>query len=154
MTGAPVGRAPRCGRLYSLNGTHGSGTKPEARSSDRTMSVMSTMTHTLPPAEALSLQALITPTEQGIASRVLAKAIGGSLTIFAFDKGQGLTEHTSPFDALVLVLEGSLTLTVGGAGVLATPGTVVRMPADVPHALDAAETCCALLIMLRDPKVS
>ena len=112
------------------------------------------MTHTLPPAEALSLQALITPTEQGIASRVLAKAIGGSLTLFAFDKGQGLSEHTSPFDALVLVLEGSLTLTVGGAGVLAAPGTVVRMPADVPHALDAAETCRALLIMLRDPKVS
>lgn len=112
------------------------------------------MTHTLPPAEALSLQALLTPTEQGIASRVLAKAAGGSLTLFAFDKGQGLTEHTSPFDALVLVLEGALALTVGGAEVLATPGTVVRMPADVPHALDATEACRALLVMLRDPNVS
>jgi len=112
------------------------------------------MTHSLPPAEALSLHALITPIEQAIASRVLAKAIGGSVTLFALDLGQGLTEHTSPFDALVLVLEGSLTLTVGGAAVLATPGTVVRMPAEIPHALEAVEACRALLIMLRDPKAS
>ena len=92
------------------------------------------------------------PTEQGIASRVLAKATGGNLTLFAFDKGQGLTEHTSPFDALVLVLEGSLTLTIGGTPVHATPGTVVRMPADIPHAVDASEACRMLLIMLRDSK--
>ena len=107
----------------------------------------------IPPAEVLWLQTLITPTEQGIASRVLAKATGGSLTLFAFDKGQGLTEHTSPFDALVLVLEGSLTLTIGGTPVDATPGTVVRMPADIPHALDASEACRMLLVMLRHSKV-
>jgi quercetin dioxygenase-like cupin family protein len=111
---------------------------------------MTTMTQRLPPAEALSLHELIEPTQQGISSRVLAKATGGSLTLFAFDQGQGLTEHTSPFDALVLVLEGALTLTIGGVPVVATPGTVVRMPADVPHALDAVEACRALLIMLRD----
>lgn len=109
------------------------------------------MTHTLPPAEVLSLQSLITPTAQGIASRILAKAPGGSLTLFAFDTGQGLTEHTSPFDAFVMVLDGSLTLTVGGISVRATPGTVVRMPANVPHALDAPEACRLLLMMLRDP---
>lgn len=110
------------------------------------------MTQAIPPAEALWLHTLITPTEQGIASRVLAKATGGNLTLFAFDKGQGLSEHTSPFDALVLVLEGSLTLTIGGTPVHATPGTVVRMPADIPHALDASEACRMLLIMLRDSK--
>jgi quercetin dioxygenase-like cupin family protein len=104
----------------------------------------------IPPAEALSLQSLITPTDHGVASRVLAKTAGGNLTLFAFDKGQGLTEHTSPFDALVIVLEGSLTLTIGGNPVLATPETVVRMPADIPHALDAPEACRMLLIMLRD----
>jgi len=106
----------------------------------------------IPPAEALSLSALITPTEQGIASRVLAKTAGGSLTLFAFDAGQGLSEHTSPFDALVLVLEGSLTLTIGGSPVRATPGTIVRMPADIPHAVDASDACRMLLIMLRDVK--
>jgi quercetin dioxygenase-like cupin family protein len=108
------------------------------------------MTHMIPPAEALALPSLITPTEQGIASRILAKSSGGSLTLFAFDEGQGLTEHTSPFDALVLVLEGSLTLTIGGSPVQARPGTIVRMPAHVPHALEAPEPCRMLLIMLRD----
>jgi hypothetical protein len=54
---------------------------------------------TIPGAEALPLETLITPTEKGIASRVLAKAGGGNVTIFAFDRGQGLSEHTAPFDA-------------------------------------------------------
>jgi quercetin dioxygenase-like cupin family protein len=103
----------------------------------------------LPAAEALSLESLVTPTEQGIASRILAKAPGGNATLFAFDAGQGLTEHTSPFDALVMVLAGTLTLTIGGAAVHATPGTVVRMPAGVPHALEAGEPARMLLIMLR-----
>jgi len=108
------------------------------------------MTQLIPPAEALSLQSLITPTEQGIASRILAKTTGGNVTLFAFDTGQGLTEHTSPFDALVMVLDGSLVVAIGGAPVRATPGTVVRMPAGIPHALDASEPCRMLLVMLRD----
>ena len=103
-------------------------------------------------AEALSLNGLITPTEGGIASRVLSRTSGGSLTLFAFDAGQGLTEHTSPFEALVMVLDGACTLTIGGTPVHATPGTVVRMPADVPHALEAIETTRLLLVMLREPK--
>lgn len=109
------------------------------------------MSQTILPAQVHSLRSLITPTEQGIASRVLAKASGGSVTLFAFDSGQGLTEHTSPFDALVLVLEGSLTLTIGGTAVRAMPGTIVRMPAGIPHSLDAPEACRMLLVMLRDP---
>jgi quercetin dioxygenase-like cupin family protein len=111
---------------------------------------MSNTPQGIPPAEAQFLHALVTPTEQGIASRVLAKAQGGNLTLFAFDAGQGLTEHTSPFDALVLVLDGALTLTIGGLPVRATPGTIVRMPADVPHAVDAPEAARMLLVMLRD----
>ncbi len=108
------------------------------------------MTQFIPPAEALSLQSLITATDQGIASRILAKTAGGNLTLFAFDTGQGLAEHTSPFDALVMVLEGSLTVTISGTPVLATPGTIVRMPAGAPHALEAPEPCRMLLVMLRD----
>src|SRR4029450_4008158 len=98
---------------------------------------MSSSTATIPPAKALPLHSLTTLTEQGIASRVLAKTSGGNLTLFAFHAGQGLAEHRSPFDALVLVLEGTLTLTSGGTAVRATPGTIVRMPADVAHAVDA-----------------
>ncbi len=113
---------------------------------------MSTTAQMIPAAEALLLQSLVTPTAQVIASRVLAKTSGGNLTLFAFDGGQGLTEHTSPFDALVMVLEGSLTLTIGGTPVRATPGTIVRMPTGVPHALDAPEPTRMLLIMLRDRK--
>lgn len=101
------------------------------------------------PSEVLSLESLVTPTAQGIASRVLAKAPGGNLTLFAFDAGQGLTEHTSPYDAMVMVLEGALALTIGGAPLRAEPGTIVRMPADVPHAVDAPVAARMLLIMLR-----
>lgn len=104
----------------------------------------------LAPAEALALHSLITPTEQGIASRILWKTNAGSLTLFAFDAGQGLTEHSSPFDALVLVLEGVLTLRIGGTVVPAAPGTIVRMPANVPHALEAPVAARMLLVMLKD----
>jgi quercetin dioxygenase-like cupin family protein len=111
---------------------------------------MSTRPSTIPAAEALALHTLVMPTEQGIASRVLARTLGGNLTLFAFDGGQELSEHTAPFDALVMVLEGSLALTIGGSPVVATPGTIVRMPANVPHAVTAPEPARMLLLMLRD----
>ncbi len=104
----------------------------------------------LPGAEALELASLITTIEGGIASRVLAKTKGGNVTLFAFDAGQGLTDHTSPFDALVIVLEGTLGLTVGEAHVTASAGTLVRLPANVNHALDATEPVRMLLVMLRE----
>ena len=104
----------------------------------------------IPSATALALQALIQPTEHGIASRVLAKTSGGSVTLFAFDAGESLSEHTAPFDALVLVLGGAFVLTIGGEPVEARPGTIVRMPAGVPHAVEASEPSRMLLVMLRD----
>lgn len=106
----------------------------------------------IPGAEALSLHTLITPTEQGIASRVLARSAGGNVTLFAFDAGQGLTEHTTAFDALALVLEGALTLTIGDTVVTAGEGTVTRLPANVPHAVDATVAARMLLIMMKDTK--
>jgi len=110
------------------------------------------MSSTLPPAEAFELQSLVSPTVKGIASRVLARATGGNVTIFAFDAGEELSEHTAPFDALVIVLEGAFVLTIGGQEVRAAPETIVRMPANVPHAVRAAEPSRLLLIMLREPK--
>jgi quercetin dioxygenase-like cupin family protein len=110
------------------------------------------MAQTLAAAEALALHSLITPTEHGIASRILSKTAGGNMTLFAFDAGQGLTEHTSPFEAFALVLDGSIALTIGGIRVTATPGTIVRMPATVSHALEATEQSRMLLVMLRDDR--
>ena len=110
------------------------------------------VTGTIAAAEALALAELITPTPHGIASRVLARASGGNLTLFAFDAGEALSEHTTPFDALVMVLEGSLSLTIGGVKVAAAPGTIVRMPANVPHAVEAMTPTRMLLIMLKELK--
>lgn len=108
------------------------------------------MTATPLPPGALPLASLITPTAGGIASRVLAKTAGGSLTLFAFDGGEGLSEHTSPFEAFVLPLEGTLRLVVGGVAADAAPGTIVRLPAGIPHAVDTPAPARMLLVMLRE----
>ena len=107
---------------------------------------------TLVAAEPLRLADLISPTEHGIASRVQAKTSGGNVTLFAFDGGESLSEHTAAFDALVVVLEGTMLLTIGGRPVEAVPGTIVRMPANVPHAVDAVTKARMLLVMLREQK--
>ena len=108
------------------------------------------MPTTLPPAELLSLDSLISPTAHGIASRVLARTAAGNITLFAFDEGEELSEHTAPFDALVLTLSGSFLLTIGGRDVRSAPDTMVLMPANVPHAVRALEPARMLLIMLRE----
>ena len=110
------------------------------------------MSGIIPASQALRLADLITPTERGVASRTLAKTSGGNVTLFAFDAGEGLSEHRAPFDALVLVVDGSLTVTIGGHSVEAETGTIVRLPADVPHAVDATVPARMLLVMLRDAK--
>jgi quercetin dioxygenase-like cupin family protein len=107
---------------------------------------------TLPASESLRFEDLIAYAPHGIASRVLAKTGGGNVTLFAFEKGQGLTEHTSPFDALVFILEGAMTLTIGGQPIKALAGGVTRMPAGIPHGLEADERTRMLLVMLREPK--
>ena len=99
---------------------------------------------------ASSLTGLIEVAPGAIVSRVLAKSGGGNVTLFAFDKGQGLSEHTAPFDALVQVIDGSLELMIGGVKVRLAGGEIVRMPADVPHALSAPEPARMLLTMLRE----
>jgi quercetin dioxygenase-like cupin family protein len=112
------------------------------------------MASTLAEGELFSLESLVTPTTQGIASRVLARTAAGNITLFAFDAGEELSEHTAPFDALVLTLSGSLVLTIGGKEVRTAPQTIVRMPANVPHAVQAAQASRMLLVMLRDPAQS
>src|SRR3954465_14142024 len=108
------------------------------------------MASTLPPGEPFPLDTLVTPTAHGIASRVLARTASGNITLFAFDAGEELSEHTAPFDALVLTLSGARTLAIGGHEVRTTPLSVVMMPANVPHGVRAAESSRMLLIMLRE----
>src|SRR5215216_1600752 len=108
------------------------------------------MASTLQPGELFTLESLVTPTAQGIASRVLARTAAGNITLFAFDADEELSEHTAPFDTLVLTLSGALVLTIGGREVHATPQSIVLMPANVPHSVHATEASRMLLIMLRE----
>jgi len=87
--------------------------------------------------------------EGAIVSRELVRKEAGTVTVFAFDRGQGLSEHTAPFDALVLVLDGEAEVRIAGAPRRVAAGEMIRMPANVPHALQAAERFKMLLIMIR-----
>jgi len=103
----------------------------------------------LPPAEPHRLEALIEYAPGSVVSRTLIKRPVGTVTLFSFDAGQGLSEHTAPFDALVQILDGRAELTIGGRLVKAEKGQTVLMPADVPHSLHAAERFKMLLVMIR-----
>jgi quercetin dioxygenase-like cupin family protein len=102
-----------------------------------------------PEARALDLADLVKYADGAIVSRTIADGDGGSVTLFAFDAGQGLSEHSAPFDALVHVLEGQAEVTIAGSKTLARAGQLVVMPASVPHALRAMGRFKMLLTMLR-----
>ncbi|MBI3893114.1 MAG: cupin domain-containing protein [Candidatus Wallbacteria bacterium] len=104
----------------------------------------------MPPGDAVHLAGSLDYASGAIVSRTLAKASGGTLTLFAFDAGQGLSEHTSPYEAILLVLDGAAEVTVGGRPVTARAGESVAMPANVPHAVQARERFKMLLVMVRD----
>ena len=93
---------------------------------------------------------LVEYADGAVVSRTLHKRKTGTLTLFAFDRDQGLSEHTAPFDATVLVVDGRAELTLGGRKIDAAAGQLVVMPADVPHALHAPERFKMLLIMIRE----
>ena len=103
----------------------------------------------LPPALACSPADLTGYQEGAIVSRVLLKRSGGTVTFFAFDAGQGLSEHTAPFDAIAHVLEGEAEITISGRAVRVSAGEFVLMPANAPHALTAATRFKMLLTMIR-----
>ncbi len=86
-----------------------------------------------------------------VVSREVLKKKTGSVTLFAFDEGQGLSEHTAPFDALVHVLDGVAEITIGGAPNRVAAGELIVMPANVPHALKAVGRFKMMLVMIREP---
>ena len=84
-----------------------------------------------------------------IVSRTLLENKAGTLTLFAFDAGQALSEHTAPFDAVVQIIEGEAELIIGGETYKAAAGDLVVMPANIPHAVKATAALKMLLTMLR-----
>ena len=100
-------------------------------------------------ALAADLKGLVAVQDGAVVSRTLMEQSAGTVTLFAFDAGQSLSEHTAPFDALVQVLEGRLAITISGNAVDVPAGSAVVMPAHEPHALEAAEPTRMLLVMIR-----
>jgi quercetin dioxygenase-like cupin family protein len=84
-----------------------------------------------------------------VVSRRVLSGAGGNVTLFAFAAGEGLAEHTSPFAAMVVVLDGEAVIRVGGEERLVAAGQAIQLPAGVPHALDARNPFKMMLIMIR-----
>ena len=99
--------------------------------------------------KALRLAELIEYQADAVVSKEVLKNRAGTLTVFAFGAGQGLSEHTAPFDAVVEVLDGEAEITVGGKTAVARAGETLIMPAHVPHALAAKQRFKMLLIMIK-----
>jgi quercetin dioxygenase-like cupin family protein len=106
----------------------------------------------MPVSEALRLDELVQYGDGAVVSRTLVQRGVGTVTVFAFDQGQGLSEHSTPFDALVQILEGKAIITIGGEPIEVSAGESLLMPADIPHALDAPERYKMLLTMIREKK--
>jgi quercetin dioxygenase-like cupin family protein len=92
---------------------------------------------------------LATYQDGAVVSRILLKRGGGTVTLFAFDEGQSLTEHTAPFDALAYVLEGEALITIAGVPLAVSAGDIVLMPANRPRAVAAPKRFKMLLTMIR-----
>ena len=99
--------------------------------------------------KALDLAGLIGYQEGSVVSRTIIDKKTGTVTLFAFDKGQGLSEHTAPFDALVYIADGEAEITIAGESQAARSGEMIIMPADKPHSLKAAKRFKMLLVMVR-----
>lgn len=82
-------------------------------------------------------------------SKIVTKSKNGSTTLFSFDQGQNLSEHTAPFDAIAIILDGKCEITLAGEVKLLSEGQMLIMPANIPHALQATEAFKMMLIMIK-----
>jgi quercetin dioxygenase-like cupin family protein len=101
-------------------------------------------------AKAIELKSFVDYSASSVVSKTLVDKKTGTLTLFAFAKGQGLSEHTAPYDAIVQVLDGEAELVIDGKPVKALPGELVIMPAAIPHSVRAVKKFKMLLIMIRE----
>ncbi len=99
--------------------------------------------------EVQNLKALLQYQAGAVVSRVLLKNKGGTTTLFAFDQGEGLSEHTAPFDALVLVIDGEVDITIADQLYRVQDGESIILPANIPHAVAAITPFKMLLVMIR-----
>ena len=99
--------------------------------------------------EAGNLVSLIDYQDSAVVSKEIIKKEKGTVTLFAFDKGQGLSEHTAPFDALVYIMDGEAEIYIAGKAHLLKTGQTIIMPANKPHALKAMERFKMLLVMIK-----
>ncbi|MDD6777053.1 MAG: cupin domain-containing protein [Methanobacteriaceae archaeon] len=88
-------------------------------------------------SKALKTQSLIDYQKDSVVSKEIIKKELGTVTVFAFDKGQGLSEHSAPFDAMVQIIDGEAEITISGVKHTVKAGEMIIMPADEPHALQA-----------------
>ncbi len=105
---------------------------------------------TVTKSQVLDLGKMVDYQEGAVVSRQVIKAEAGNVTLFAFDLGQELSEHTAPYDALVEILEGRCAVTISGKEHELNSGQAIIMPANEPHALRAVEKFKMLLTMIRD----
>lgn len=104
---------------------------------------------TFDTAKAYNLATEIVYADGGVVSKQVTKNTAGNVTLFSFDKGQGLSEHSAPFDAIVQVLDGEAEVVIGGTPHIVKTGEIIIMPANIPHALNAVEKFKMLLIMIK-----
>lgn len=109
----------------------------------------STNTDKFIPAKAFEAATLVDYQPGSVVSREILKKTTGRVTVFAFDADEGLSEHTSPFDALVQVLEGEAQITIAGQPHRVAAGELILMPANQPHALKALKRFKMILVMIR-----
>lgn len=102
-----------------------------------------------PKGKAFNLETYVDYADGSVVSKTLLKKDIGNITLFAFDQGQGLSEHTAPFDAVVHILDGTAEITIGGQPQTVTSGEMLIMPANISHALQAKERFKMLLVMIR-----
>ncbi len=100
-------------------------------------------------SQQVELQKLVDYQDNTVVSREIMKKKSGTVTVFAFDQGQGLSEHTAPFDALVYIIHGQAQITISGKDFSLEAGEMIIMPANEPHALRAQEKFKMLLIMIK-----
>ena len=100
-------------------------------------------------AQATNLVNLIDYQEGSVVSRTLIDKKVGTLTLFAFDEGQGLSEHTAPFDAFVYILDGEAEVVISSKAHSVGTGEMIIMPANEPHSLKALEKFKMMLVMIR-----